>query len=49
VLPLLQRPPDVRLESVELTETRVYLKVITPIAFEVSPRDVVQASVVVSN
>ena len=50
VLPTLQRLPDARLESVELTETRLYLKVITPrIAFEVAPGDVVQAGVVVSN
>jgi hypothetical protein len=37
VLPTLQRLPDARLESVELTETRLYLKVITPrVAFEVA-------------
>lgn len=50
VLPALQRLPDARFESVELTETRLYLKVVTPrIAFEVAPGDVVQAGVVVSN
>ena len=50
LLPTLQRLPDVRFESVELTETRLYLKVVTPrIAFEVAPGDVVQAGVVVSN
>jgi hypothetical protein len=50
VLPTLQRLPDARLESVELTETRLYLKVVTPsIALEVAPGDVVQAGVVVSN
>jgi len=50
VLPALRRLPDARFESVELTETRLYLKVVTPrIAFEVAPGDVVQAGVVVSN
>ncbi len=50
VLPTLQRLPDARFESVELTETRLYLKVITPrIAFEVAPGDIVQAGVVLSN
>jgi hypothetical protein len=50
VLPALQALPEARFESVELTETRLYLKVITPrIAFEVAPGDVVQAGVVVSN
>jgi hypothetical protein len=40
----------VRFESVELTETRLYLKVVTPrVQCEVAPGDVVQAGVVVSN
>jgi hypothetical protein len=46
----LQQLPEARLESAELTETRLYLKVVTPrISFEVAPGDVVQAGVVVSN
>ena len=50
VLPALQALPEARFESVELTETRLYLKVVTPrIQFEVAPGDVVQAGVVVSN
>lgn len=50
VLPLLQRLPQARFESVELTGTRMYLKVVTPrLRHEVSPGDVVQAGVVVSN
>jgi hypothetical protein len=50
VLPTLQQLPEARLESAELTETRLYLKVVTPrISFEVAPGDVVQAGVVVSN
>jgi hypothetical protein len=50
VLPILQRLPQVRFESVELTETRMYLKVVTPLVkHEMAPGDVVQAGVVVSN
>lgn len=50
VLPMLQRLPEARLESVELTPSRMYLKVITPrVATEIQPGDVVQAGVVVSN
>ena len=50
VLPALQALPEARFESVELTETRLYLKVVSPrIQFEVAPGDVVQAGVVVSN
>ena len=50
VLPMLQRLPDVRFESVELTETRLYLKVVTPrVQCEVGPGDLVQAGVAVSN
>lgn len=50
VLPILQRLPGSRFESVELTDTRLYLKVVTPnLKFEVAPGDVVQAGVVVSN
>ncbi|MES2959913.1 MAG: DUF932 domain-containing protein, partial [Pseudomonadota bacterium] len=50
VLPILQRLPQARFESVELTETRMYLKVVTPLVrHEIAPGDVVQAGVVVSN
>ncbi len=50
VLPILQQLPQARFESVELTETRMYLKVVTPrIQVEVAPGDIVQAGVVVSN
>jgi hypothetical protein len=50
VLPTLQALPEARFDSVELTETRLYLKVVTPrIQFEIAPGDVVQAGVVVSN
>src|SRR5207244_7939357 len=50
VLPILQRLPDARFESVELTETRMYLKVVTPsVRYEIAPGDVVQAGVVIAN
>jgi hypothetical protein len=50
VLPILQQIPEVRFESVELTETRMYLKCVTPrMIFEMAPGDVVQAGVVISN
>lgn len=50
VLPILQRLPDVRFESVELTETKMYIKVVTPrIAVEMAPGDVVQAGLVIMN
>jgi hypothetical protein len=50
VLPILQRLPDAVFESVELTQTRMYLKVVTPrVTHEMAPGDVVQAGVVVSN
>jgi hypothetical protein len=40
----------VRFESVELTETRMYLKCITSrLTYEMAPGDVVQAGVVISN
>src|SRR4029078_11851254 len=50
VLPILQRLPDARFESVELTETKMYLKVVTPrIEYEINPGDVVQAGIVITN
>ncbi len=50
VLPILQRLPDARFESVELTETKMYLKVVTPrVECEIAPGDVVQAGIVISN
>lgn len=50
VLPVLQGLPDARFESVELTDTRMYLKCVTPrLTFEVAPGDIVQAGVVVTN
>ena len=50
MLPILQQLPEVRFESVELTETKMYLKCITPrLKYEMAPGDVVQAGVVISN
>jgi len=50
VLPMLQRLPDARFESTELTPTRLYLKVVTPrVQIEIQPGDIVQAGVVISN
>ena len=50
VLPILQKLPEARFESVELTDLKMYLKVVTPqLKFEMAPGDIVQAGVVVSN
>ncbi len=50
VLPILQRLEGARFESVELTDTRMYLKVVTPrVQIEVAPGDVVQAGIVITN
>jgi hypothetical protein len=50
VLPILQQLPNARFESVELTETKMYLKVVTPATtFEMASGDVVQAGVVITN
>ena len=50
VLPFLQQLPDARFESVELTETKMYLKVVTPrVEYEIAPGDVVQAGIAIMN
>jgi hypothetical protein len=50
ILPILDRLPGARFESLELTESRLYLKVVTSkVCCEVAPGDVIQAGVVVSN
>ncbi len=50
VLPILQQLPEARFESVELTETKMYIKVVTPrIRYEITPGDVVQAGIVIMN
>ncbi|AEF88738.1 hypothetical protein DelCs14_1709 [Delftia sp. Cs1-4] len=50
VIPILQTLPDMRFESVELTDTRMYLKVVVPpMAYTMEPGDIVQAGVVITN
>lgn len=50
ILPVLEGLPNAQFESVELTETKMYLKVVTPdLKTEMTPGDVVSAGVVVSN
>jgi hypothetical protein len=50
VFPILKALPEARFESVELTESKMYLKVVTPrVQCEIQPGDVVQAGVVVTN
>ncbi|MBB4730491.1 DUF932 domain-containing protein [Xanthomonas arboricola] len=50
VLPILQQLPGMELVSHELTETRMYLKAVTSrLTFEVTPGDIVQAGVAISN
>jgi hypothetical protein len=50
VLPILRELPGARFESMELTDTRMYVKVVTPrVEFEIQPGDIVQAGVVISN
>jgi hypothetical protein len=50
VLPILQRLEGARFESVELTDTKMYLKAVTPrVEYEIAPGDVVQAGIVISN
>ncbi|MRV70560.1 DUF932 domain-containing protein [Duganella sp. FT92W] len=50
ILPVLMDLPEAEFASIELTETRMYLKAITPrVSFEVAPGDVVYAGVTVSN
>jgi hypothetical protein len=50
VLPILDRLPGGRLASVELTETRMYLKWVTErVREQIQPGDIVEAGVVVTN
>ena len=49
-LPRLDKLPDARVESCEVTEDRMYIKVVNPrLQAEVVPGDVVQAGVIISN
>jgi hypothetical protein len=50
VLPIIGKIPDARFESCQITESRMYIKVINPrLQTEVSVGDVVQAGVMISN
>jgi hypothetical protein len=50
VLPILSRLPGARFESVELTENKMYIKVVSSkLSHEVAPGDIVQGGVVISN
>jgi len=50
VLPIIAEIPGARVDSTEITENRMYLKVINPrLEAEVSKGDVVQAGIVISN
>jgi hypothetical protein len=50
VIPILRTLDNMRFESVELTETRMYLKVVVPpLAYTMSPGDLVQAGLVITN
>lgn len=50
VLPMLRELPGARFESMNLTDSRLYLKVVTSrVTFEIQPGDIVQAGVVISN
>jgi hypothetical protein len=50
VRPILQRLEGARFESVALTDTKMYLKVVTPrVNFEVGSGDIVQAGIVITN
>jgi hypothetical protein len=50
VLPLIAEMPDARVESCEVTDNRMYLKVVNPrLQLDVVPGDTVQAGIVISN
>lgn len=50
ILPVLSSVPDMRIESCELTESRMYIKALFPrIEGEIAKGDVVQSGVVISN
>lgn len=50
VLPILSEIPDARVESCEVTETKMYLKVVNPrLEADVVPGDTVQAGIIITN
>ncbi len=50
VLPIIGEMPDARFESCQITDSRMYLKIVNPrMEAEVVPGDIVQAGIVISN
>ena len=50
VLPILAEMPDVRIESCEITESKMYLKAVNPrLTAEVVPGDIVQSGILITN
>ena len=50
VLPIIGQMPDVRFESCQITEDRMYIKAVNPrLQAEVTPGDIVQAGLIISN
>ena len=50
VLPIIGEMPDARFESCQITENRMYIKVVNPrLVTEVAPGDIVQAGLVITN
>lgn len=50
VLPVLAEMPDVRIESCEITESKMYLKAVNPrLTAEVVPGDIVQSGILITN
>ena len=50
VLPIIASMPDARIESCEVTDTRMYIKVVNPrLTTEVVPGDIVQSGIIITN
>lgn len=50
IMPALGKIPDARFESCEITDSRMYIKVVNPrLETEVTPGDIVQSGVIISN
>lgn len=50
VLPVIQSMPEARVESCEITDERMYLKVVNPrLTTEVTPGDIVQSGILITN
>jgi hypothetical protein len=50
IMPIIAEMPDARVESCEITENKLYLKVVNPrLETEVVPGDAVQAGIIISN